>query len=227
MRLSSAFAGATALACITGLAGAASAQDTEFSFNAAVVSDYVFRGFSQSDEGPAFQAGVDLTSGAFYVGAWASSVDFGDSTDVETNFYVGVANTVGGFDLDFGVIGYFYAGEPTGSDYDMMEVKAAISRAFGPVTAGFTVNYSPDFYGPDGEATYLEFGGEFEAAPKLTISAAVGQQWLDISDDYVSWNLGATYALTDKFGVDVRYHGSDVDGPLSDDRVVLSLTAAF
>lgn len=227
MRLSSALAGATALACITGLAGAASAQDTEVSFNAALVSDYVFRGFSQSDEGPAFQAGVDLTSGAFYVGAWASSVDFGDGTDVESNIYAGVAHTLGGFDLDVGLIGYFYAGEPTGSEYDMLEVKASVSRAFGPVTAGFTVNYSPDFYGADNDATYLEFGGEFEAGPRLTLSGAVGQQWLDVSDDYVTWNLGATYALTDKFGVDVRYHGADVDGPLSDDRVVLSLTAAF
>ena len=39
-----------------------------------MVSDYRFRGFSQSDEGPALQGGVDFTSGAFYGGG--SPADF-------------------------------------------------------------------------------------------------------------------------------------------------------
>lgn len=224
MKKTSAIAGAVALA---GFSTAGAAQAQEVSWNASIVSDYVFRGVSQSDEGPAIQGGVDLTSGAFYVGAWASSVDFGDSTDGEFDLYAGVAHEVAGFSLDFGVLGYFYAGEPTGSDYDMMEVKAAVSRAFGPVTTGFAAHYSPDFAGVDNDATYLELNGAFEAGPRLSVSGAVGRQWLDVSDDYVSWNLGATFALTDRFGVDVRYHGSELDGPLSDDRVAVSLTASF
>ena len=35
----------------------------EFSFNAGVATDYVFRGISQTDEGGQLFAGVDLTAG--------------------------------------------------------------------------------------------------------------------------------------------------------------------
>lgn len=71
-------AAAAALATgLIGLAAPASAQsDIDVAFNAGVVSDYVFRGFSQTAEDPAIQGGVDLTAGSFYAGAWASNVDF-------------------------------------------------------------------------------------------------------------------------------------------------------
>jgi uncharacterized protein (TIGR02001 family) len=36
-----------------------------FSANAALTTDYVFRGFSQSSEGPAVQGGFDATCGMF------------------------------------------------------------------------------------------------------------------------------------------------------------------
>ena len=78
-----------ALACASLLAltvgaGAAQAQTApEVAFNIGVVSDYVFRGASQTDEEPALQGGVDVTVGSFYAGAWASTVDFGDNTDAE------------------------------------------------------------------------------------------------------------------------------------------------
>jgi len=64
----SALAGAAALALMAS-AGAASAQDVAVTANIAVTSDYVFRGFSQSNEDPAVQGGVDVTVGSsFYAG---------------------------------------------------------------------------------------------------------------------------------------------------------------
>ena len=56
---------------------------------------------------------------------------------------------------------------------------------------------------------------------KWTVSGALGKQWLDVSDDYTTWNVGVGYALTDKVGLDVRYHDTDVDGvPGAEDRIV-------
>src|SRR5262245_49551552 len=49
-----------------------------FSANAALTTDYVFRGCSQSAEGAAVQGGFDATCGMFYAGVWASSLNFGD-----------------------------------------------------------------------------------------------------------------------------------------------------
>ncbi len=123
-------AAATLAMGLIGLAAPASAQSTvDVAWNVGVVSDYVFRGFSQTGEDPAIQGGVDLTSGNFYGGAWASNVDFGDDTDAEFDIYGGYRTEAGGFALDFGVIGYLYAGAPDGADYNYAEFKAAASRA--------------------------------------------------------------------------------------------------
>lgn len=208
-------------------AGAASAQDVDVSFNAAVTSDYVFRGFSQTDEEPALQGGVDATIGSFYVGGWASNVDFGDDTDAEIDIYGGYRAEAAGFVFDVGVVGYFYTDAPSAADYDYVEFKAAASRAVGPVTAGVAVYYSDDFFGVDEEATYAELNASVTPADKWTLSAALGQQWLDVNDDYATWSLGAAYAFTANLALDVRYHDTEVDTPISDERAVATLKVLF
>jgi uncharacterized protein (TIGR02001 family) len=45
----------------------------ELSYNAALVSKYLWRGFDLNDEGPALQGGLDYEhESGFYSGAWAS-----------------------------------------------------------------------------------------------------------------------------------------------------------
>jgi uncharacterized protein (TIGR02001 family) len=206
----------------------ASAQDVDIAFNAAVTTDYAFRGVSQTLEDPAISGGVDLTAGSFYAGAWGSNVDFGDDTDLEVDLYGGFRTEAGGYALDFGVVGYLYGNAPAGVDYDYVEFKAAASRAIGPVTAGVALYVSPDFFGADDEATYLELNGSFAPAGGWTVSGAVGQQWLDVSDDYTTWNLGVGYALTENLALDVRYHDTDIDGlAIAEDRIVATIKAAF
>lgn len=219
----------TALACAAAAAalltaGAASAQAApEVAWNAAVASDYVFRGFSQTNEDPTLQGGVDATIGSFYVGAWASNVDFGDSTDAEIDIYGGYRGEAVGFAFDVGVVAYAYVGAPAGADYDYVEFKGAASRAIGPATIGAAIYWSPDFFGLDEEATYVEANIAFEPAPRWTVSAAIGHQALDVNADYSTWHAGVAYAFSDNVAIDVRYHDTDVSGPWSDDRVVAAL----
>lgn len=228
------FAGACIAALvIVGVAGQARAQDAtapKISWNAAATSDYVFRGVSQTQESPAISAGVDLTNGAFYAGAWASNVDFGDDTDAEVDLYGGWRPEVSGWNLDLGGVAYLYTGQPDGADYDYVELKAAASRAVGPVTVGGAVYWSPDFFGAsEDEATYLEANAAFVPADRWTVSGAVGRQWVSSDLDYATWNLGAAYALTDHLSVDVRYHDTDQHdfGDSYGARAVASLKAAF
>lgn len=220
------FAAATAMAALF-TASAASAQELDVSANVGVVSDYVFRGFSQTDSNPALQGGVDATYGGFYAGVWASNVDFGDDTDAEVDIYGGYRTEAGGFALDFGVVNYFYVNAPDATDYDYLEVKAAASRAIGPATVGVAAYFSPDFFGLDEEATYLEANAAFTPVDSLTVSGAVGKQWLDVNDDYTTWNIGAAYAFGESVALDVRYHDTDVDGTLSEDRYVVGLKFLF
>lgn len=225
MRTAFACAALTAALLTAGTARAQSAP--EVAWNVGVVSDYVFRGYSQTDEEPALQGGVDATIGAFYVGAWASNVDFGDDTDAEVDLYGGFRGEAGGFAFDVGAVGYGYVGAPDGVDYDYLELKAAASRAVGPVTFGGVVYWSPDFFGLDEEATYLEGNLAFAPADKWTVSGALGHQWLDVNDDYATWNIGVGYTVTDHVAIDVRYHDADVDGPLSDGRAVAGIKFLF
>src|SRR6476659_1523036 len=70
-----------------------------FNANVALTTDYVFRGFSQSADGPAVQGGFDATCGMFYAGVWASSLDWGtiatpgpdtNAANIEMDWYGGV-----------------------------------------------------------------------------------------------------------------------------------------
>lgn len=222
-----AFLSAAALAAALLSAPAASAQEVDVAFNAGVVSDYVFRGFSQSGEDSAVQGGIDVTAGSFYAGAWASQVDFGDTTDFEVDLYGGYRTEVAGVALDFGVVAYLYTDTPDATDYDYVELKAGASRTIGPVTVGGVVYWSPDFFGVDEEATYVEGSVAFVPAEKWTLSAAVGHQTLDVSDDYTTWNAGVAYALAENLAVDVRYYDTDVDVPIAEDRVVAGVKILF
>ena len=98
----------------------------------------------------------------------------------------------------------------------------------GPLTAGVAIYYSPDFFGVDETATYLEANAAITPIDRVTVSGAVGKQWLDVTGDYVTWNVGAAYAITDSLIFDVRYHDTDVDSaPLYDGRVNATLKLAF
>ena len=201
-------------------------------FNVAIGSDYVFRGVSQTEEDPAISAGVDGTAGQVYAGAWASNVSFpgDDDTQAEIDLYGGVRPEVAGWTLDLGVIGYLYASQPDGADYDYAEVKAAASRAVGPATIGAAVYYSPDFFGAlEDEATYVEANAAFSPAERWTLSGAVGRQFVSSDFDYTTWNLGAAYQLTPSLAADLRYHDTDQHdfGDIYGSRAVASLKATF
>jgi uncharacterized protein (TIGR02001 family) len=77
-----------------GLAGAEEQKpDNEVSYNAAVTSDYRYRGISQSRLDPALQGGADYTHNptGLYAGTWLSTIkwtkDLGGSGDDEWDMY--------------------------------------------------------------------------------------------------------------------------------------------
>ncbi|WP_269714182.1 TorF family putative porin [Caulobacter sp. NIBR2454] len=223
--------GLGAFAAIAALAVAktASAQTPTVSFNAGVARDYVFRGVSQTDENPQVFGGVDATAGQFYAGAWASNVDYSDSTDAEVDLYAGFRPQAAGWSFDVGAVAYLYPGQPDGADYDYVEAKIAASRAVGPATVGGAVFWSPDFFGVEDEATYAEANISYPVAEKITLSGALGRQWVTSSSDYTTWNIGATWAFADHLALDLRYHDTDEHGfgKLYDSRAAASLKATF
>ncbi len=211
------------------MTGVASAQGApEVSFNIAATSDYIFRGISQSDEDPAISGGVDVTSGMFYGGIWASTVDFGDDTSAEYDVYAGVTHDFGAMSTDFGVIYYGYLDKPDDPEYAYWEVKGSGEVPVGPATVGVSVYYSPDFFGETGEAWYEELAVSFAATDKLSLGGAVGHQSIEEADDYTTWNFGVSYAFSDNVSADLRYHDTDIDDcDICDERVVATISASF
>lgn len=224
-----AFAATAALA----LGTAAQAQDKpEFSFNVGAASDYVFRGFSQTDSGPQVYGGADMSIGIFYAGTWLSNVDFGDSTDMEYDLYAGFKPTVGPVSLDVGIVRYGYTNQSDGADLDFWEGKVAGSIPAGKGTVGAAVYYTPENFNQTGKAAYVELNGSMPVTDKLSVSGAVGHQSLEGPLDYETWNLGVGYAINDVFGIDLRYWDTNVDKAddpfkVSSGRVVVGLKAAF
>lgn len=205
-----------AAAVSASLAGANAAQ-AEISANVSLTSDYVFRGVSLSDNGPAIQGGFDWTSEHFYAGTWASSVTEG----IEMDVYGGFTPTTGPLQWDLGAVAYFYPGaDDDDAEFDYVEYLVTASL---PLTDRFTVGagfyYAPDNYGDTGEAPYYEVNAEFAPMDALLLSGAFGNQSVENpdgvaggaeEDDYNTWNVGGTYALHG-FSIDLRYHDTDID----------------
>ncbi|WP_298596431.1 TorF family putative porin, partial [uncultured Limnohabitans sp.] len=139
---------ALALGSVSGLAQAqAVAPESSLSFNVGAVSDYRYRGISQSRLKPALQGGVDYADkSGFYVGAWGSSIKWikdAGATDgtVEVDIYGGYKGAVGDLAYDVGFLRYEYVSNKlagTGS-----YVNANTNEVYGAVTYGlFTAKYS-------------------------------------------------------------------------------------
>lgn len=165
----------------------------EASANVGVVSNYMWRGMSQTRNGAALQGGVDLThSSGAYVGTWASNVNFDlfDHADTEQDFYAGYGFTVGDFAFDLKRTEYHYA---SADELDFGETHAHVS-AYG-VTVG--VDYSSDTPVLESDSAVHYYGSYTHALPyEMTFTGTLGQYdykdagWLGGSDSkYSYYNL--------------------------------------
>ena len=198
-------------------------------YNIGANTDYVFRGVSQTNQGPSIFGGADVTMGKGYAGVWLSNVDFGNSTNVEYDIYGGFKPQAGPVALDLGIIYYGYANKPSGPDEAYWEAKVAGSIPAGKATLGAAVYYSPEFFGETGEATYFEVNGAVPVNDKVSFSGALGHQSVVGNLDYNTWNLGVGYAVTSHVGFDLRYTDTSEHsfGKIYDGRVVLGVKATF
>lgn len=105
----------------------AEASPHSISANLGVVSNYIWRGVTQTDDGPAVQGGLDYShSSGFYAGVWASNVDFNDddAPNYELDGYLGFGGTIIP-NLDYNLKAIYYAypdADGAFKDYDFSEL---------------------------------------------------------------------------------------------------------
>lgn len=231
MRFSRLLASTAVAASLLAGASAVQAQESPFSFSgtAAITSDYVFRGFSQTGEDPAFQAGLTAShESGFFVGAWGSNVDLGEDSDIEIDLFAGYSNTVENLTYTVTALYYTYPGANGSADFDYFEAGLDLAYAIDQLTLTGKIYYSPEFFGAaGGDAWYLAPGFSLALTDMITVGGAVGFNELENGDDYKDWNAGVALSF-EPFTVDLRYIDTDVSGVKeADSRFVATLTYAF
>jgi uncharacterized protein (TIGR02001 family) len=227
-------ASAFSLAAIL-LAPAAFAQEEEakkenwlpggLSGNVAFVTDYSFRGISQTGRDFALQGGIDWTHDTgIYLGVWASSIKFrGDDTFLEQDFYGGYNGSIGNFTYGVNVIYFLY---PKEQDYNYWEFPAKIGYDFGfmQLRGGFLG--SPDYFGILGTGFYTSAGATvpipydfkyFDLAFDTNFGWTKTEQLIDSDHHYFDWNAGLVATLPFNLSLDFRYVGTDADIPFEKD----------
>jgi uncharacterized protein (TIGR02001 family) len=190
---------------------------------ATIVSDYRFRGISQTDRRFAVQGTLSLGhASGFYATVWGSSIDdyVAGGSDQEIDLVAGWKRTDGNTTIDVGVLYYYYPGGETlipGLDTDFFEPYVSVSQAVGPVTLKATANYAPSQSAlsiGNGNEHNLYLAGDVSASLGHGFSVSghlghsFGPSYLTIGDGYTDWNLGVSYT-TGPLTVGVQYVDTD------------------
>jgi uncharacterized protein (TIGR02001 family) len=170
-----------ALAAIVAFATALPAvSHADVAFNVGAVSDYRYRGISQTRLKPALQGGVDFSQGGLYLGAWASTIkwikDGGGGADVELDLYGGYKGELTkGLTYDVGVLAYQYPGHDLGVSPNTTEIYGALT--YGPVTAKYSHSVSNLFGFSDSKGSgYLDLSATFEITDGWMLTPHIGRQ---------------------------------------------------
>lgn len=212
--------------------------------SAAVLSEYVWRGVSQTDEDPALQGEIYVEhESGFIVGLWATSIDFtgpgeeDDGIDYELDPYIGWAGEFGnGMSWEVLFTSVLYPGSREGFDYDYNEL--SFKLGFGEhYEAG--IAYSDDIFNLGGTGVYYHIAGEWELGDSgFGLRAGVGHYDLDdaAGDSYNDYfvALGRSWgpAMVELQYTDTASYGEELsealdDAALADGRVALSVTFEF
>lgn len=207
------FASCCAVCCAATRPAPAIAADLAHGFTinggATIVSDYRFRGISQTDRRAAIQGTVSIShASGFYATIWASSIDdyVADGGDAEIDLIGGWRHSWDGTTLDIGALYYYYPGAGAitpGYDSDFVEPYVSIAHAFGPITAKATANYAPRQAAltvGNGKEDNLYLAGDLSTAIPHTglglaahLGHSFGPSYLTVGRGYSDWNIGATY----------------------------------
>jgi uncharacterized protein (TIGR02001 family) len=190
------------------------APDYTLAYNIGAVSDYRFRGITQTNYGPAVQGGVDFAhKSGIYLGIWGSNVKWvkqfngASKGDYEVDVYGGYKGEIKpGLSYDVGVITYQYPGNDSGEASSQVGAgtysNASTNEFYGAMTWGITtLKYSQsmgDFLGNlnSNGSRYWDLSANFDLTNGYNLVPHVGRQ--SIPNQGVNGNIADynDFALT-------------------------------
>ncbi len=185
-------------------APAAAAPESSLSYNIGAVTDYRYRGISQSRLKPAVSGGVDFShaSGA-YVGVWASSIqwvkDAGGDGKVEVDIYGGYKGAAGPVSYDVGVLTYQYPSAALSVSPNTTEIYGAATM--GPATLKYSHTLTNTFgFANSKNSGYLDLSATFDVGNGFTVVPHVGYQRIAGSGNGDFSYTDFSVAVTKDFG---------------------------
>ena len=184
-------------------AAAPAAPASPITYNIGVVSDYRYRGISQTKMKPALQGGVDWSGGPFYAGTWLSNISWvkdsmvaynraGSGNEgfvpvdekgapVEWDLYGGMKGDIikDTLTYDVGGLAYVYLGQKFHdiglSNPDTGEVYGALT--YSVFTAKVSISATPLFGMPKSKGSqYYDLSANFDLGSGFTLTPDVGYQ---------------------------------------------------
>ncbi len=193
----------------------------DLAFNVSAVSDYRYRGISQTRLKPAVQGGLDFSAGGLYLGAWASTIkwieDARGDAKLELDLYGGYKGEIAkDWAYDVGALVYAYPSAVTPAwsatpyaNPNTTELYGALT--FGPVTTKYSHSVTNLFGNPGSKNSYyfevsasFDMGGGILLAPHVgyqkvakTANASYTDYALAVSKDFSGLVASATLVGTD------------------------------
>ncbi len=189
------------------LGSTVTAQELDINYGVDFTTNYISKGFTQSDDDPAVQPYVEFSYGSVYLELWASNASFGGDKDIEYDVGVGYRPELGDLELDIGFVQYFYRDDKTNygeayafGNYDLTD----------QTSLGF--KYYREVYA-DQDWLYLQ-ASQAGLPWDLTISGGVGTDFgsRNLSETAVSSDIGLTKDFGDHTAFDVRAHYNTDEG---------------
>lgn len=236
---------ASAIAMLGAMPSLAQAQDKkpehEVTANAAFVTDYRYRGLSQTRLKPALQGGADYshTPSGFYLGAWASTIkwvkDVGGDTSVEVDLYGGKrGNLTADISYDVGVLGYLYPSNSLNPSANTWELYGQLG--YGPAYIKYSHGITNLFGFADSKRSgYIDIGANIEMRDGYILNLHLGRQTVknNGSASYTDYKVGvtkdmgfATVALA-IVGADTKVYVGPNGKNLGKTGAVLSISKTF
>lgn len=219
----------------------AMAEDSPFTANVGLFSEYVFRGVSQTAEKPALQGGFDYAhASGFYLGTWGSNISEtfypdgnGGGANLEIDVYGGYKMSLtNDVSLNVGLLQYMY---PGATDFNNLEAYAALGYKWLTAKASYALT---DYFGATDSkgTTYLEANADIPLPGDFTLGLHVGHTAGDGAVvDYTDYKVGVSVPVAG-FTLGLAYTDTDLDGSkavfdknknVGDGRAVFSVSRAF
>ncbi len=221
-------------ALLSGACAVPALHAAEFSGSAALTTDYVWRGTTQSNGDPAVQAGFKLAGDSgIYAQAWGSSVEFAPGTEAssEIDLVVGWSGPMSdALALDLNLTRYLYPGAAV--DLDWTE---AIATLTWQERYWLQLGHSNDALASGDAGTHLQLGARLPLTDALRLEAAAGHYRLGRDsgyDDYAYAQLGGVWMFAAPFELRLTVHDTDSAAKrgfpgLAGSRIEAALQASF